>query len=163
MTANTISEAEFLLTELRYTLGQLHVQVLDLDAETRKSALCGDRSIEQILQDLVQQEETFQGRYADLMRTSAPEGSGTDQPVPLPTSQAEETSGTESTFEHLRAQTIAMLEGTGGTWPPALLEAVKDQVAADRKATTEIAECRKQYFEQPQRPDLTEPLTAENG
>ena len=46
MTVDTISEPQFMLTELRYTLGQLHVQVLDLDPETRSKALCEGRSID---------------------------------------------------------------------------------------------------------------------
>jgi hypothetical protein len=160
MGLETISESTFMLTELRYTLGQLHVQVLDLDPETRKSLKCGDRSIEQILGDMLTSEKNWQARYSEMLHAAAPANDGSDTSVPLPVEAAEEQPGVETAFEHARAQTIAMLEAAGTSWPKELLDAVKQQVADDRKMTTIIADCRKAYFSQDQRPDLEQPLEA---
>jgi hypothetical protein len=156
----TISESAFLLTELRYTLGQLHVQVLDLDAETRNKILCGDRTIDQTLSDMVASEGQWQTKYAQMLRIAAPGSDSSDAEVPLPVNADDEQPGVETVFEHKRAQTIAMLEKVSGDWPEELLDAVKQQVAEDRRLTTDIAECRKTYFAQDRRPDLEEPLQA---
>jgi hypothetical protein len=154
----TISESTFLLTELRYTLGQLHVQVLDLDPETRQTAVCGDRSIEQILSDLLESESKWQARYSQILQAK-PRSSARDTEVPLPVNSDDEQMSVENTFEHRRAQTIAMLEGVGDPWPQELTDSVKQQIGEDRRITTDIAECRKTHFNQDQRPDLNEPLT----
>lgn len=156
MAMNTISEAGFLLTELRYTLGQLHVQVLDLDAETRANRSAGGRSIDSILQEMLQQEDRVQQSFAQLLGTGVPR----DEPdIPLPVNASNATPGLEHSFEAKRSQTIAMLTSAGENWPPDLVDAVKQQVQRDRAYTTEIAECRKAFFDQVQRPDLNEPLT----
>jgi hypothetical protein len=160
MGLQTISESAFLLTELRYTLGQLHVQVLDLDAETRNKLLCGDRTIDQTLSDMVASEGRWQTKFAQLLHVAAPGSDGSDAEVPLPVNADDEQPGVETVFEHKRAQTIAMLEKVSDDWPGDLLNAVKQQVAEDRKLTTDIAESRKSYFAQDRRPDLEEPLEA---
>lgn len=156
----TISESTFLITELRYTLGQLHVQVLDLDAETRKSLTCGDRSIEQILSDMLEGERRWQDRYAQLLGGSVAKPEESQTEIPLPVTAEEETHTVESEFEHRRAQTIAMLEALPEPWPAELVESVKQQVTEDRQLTTSIADCRKAYFAEDQRPDLNKPLAA---
>ena len=161
MGLETISESTFLITELRYTLGQLHVQVLDLDADARQNAMCGDKSIDELLRDLARSEDQWQARYRDILQQAGPSGREAGVDVPLPVNNAEEEPGVESEFEHRRARTIAMLEEVDGTWPAALLEAVRQHVSEDRKATTAIAECRKAYFREEQRPDLEEPITTD--
>jgi hypothetical protein len=157
MSSGTISEADFLLTELRYTLGQLHVQVLDLDDDSRQSVMCGDRSIEEVLAQMAREEDENLGKYAELLHTSVPVNA--DETVPLPVTSAEEATGEEGSFERKRARTIALLERAGENWPSDLLNAVREHVQRDRRYTTEIAECRKAYFEADTRPDLNEPLT----
>lgn len=159
MTVETISEAQFLLTELRYTLGQLHVQVLDLDAETRATALCEGRSIDGIIEEMLRDEEGYQKRYADLLHSGSAPPQMEENPLPVSDTDAPPTRETQ--FEHKRAQTIAILETSGGTWPAGLLETVKEQVQKDRAHTTQIAECRKAFFEADQRPDLNQPITTE--
>lgn len=159
MTVETISEAQFLLTELRYTLGQLHVQVLDLDPDTRASDLCEGRSIDGILDELLQDEDAYQQRYCQLLGAAVPD-TGRDA-NPLPVSETDTPPTREGRFEHKRAQTIAILESAQGSWTPELLAAVKEQVQKDRARTTDIAECRKAFFEADQRPDLNQPITTE--
>lgn len=155
-----IPESTFLLTELKYTLGQLHVQVLDLDEATRKSTLCGDRSIEQILQEMLQYEGEYQAKYRGLLHAST-STQAEDIPVPLPVNAGEEVPSQENSFEHKRAQTIALLETAQGDWPPELLDLAREHVTQDRRHTTDLAECRKAYLHQEQRPDLNEPLTVQ--
>jgi hypothetical protein len=157
MTVETISEPQFLLTELRYTLGQLHVQVLDLDAETRAGAPREGRSIDMILDEMLADEDSYQRKYSSLLDAPVPETGADD--VPLPVSDTESSDTREARFEHKRAQTIALLERAGNTWSPQVLELVKEQVQKDRQQTTAIAECRKSYFEADQRPDLNQPIT----
>jgi hypothetical protein len=148
-----------LLTELRYTLGQLHVQVLDLDAETRTKPLCEGQSVDGILDAMLTDEEQYQRRYSDLIGgTAAP---AQTESSPLPVSDTDAPPTRETQFEHKRAQTIAILERGGTSWTPELLAIVKEQVQKDRMRTTQIAECRKAFFEADQRPDLNEPITTE--
>lgn len=147
MPGDTISEQDFLLTELRYTLGQLHVQVGDLLPEQRSNSE-GGQSVDQILQEMMQTEEQYQKRYAQLLHAAVPDH-GIDL---LPAS--------ESPFEDQRGRTIALLEHSQGTWSQELLDMVKQQVAGDRAYTTRIANRRKEIFGHDQRPDLNEPLTA---
>lgn len=155
---DTISEANFLLTELRYTLGQLHVQVLDLDASAREGGDDAGKSIDDILADMVSHEKEYQARYTELLGTELPEQN--DDEIPLPINEAEAQPGREHTFEQKRAQTIALLERVGENWPEELLELVKQQVQQDRQCTTAIAERRMSVFSREQRPDLNEPLTS---
>lgn len=158
MGQDTISEEAFLLTELQYTLGQLHVQVLDLDQEVRREPIGEqNRSVDDILAAMIDAEKRYQGQYMQLLHTS---GTPQTDDIPLPVEANEEVPSRENTFEHLRAETIEMLKAGGANWTPALLEMVRQQVADDRRATTEIAEARTAYYEQEQRPDLNEPLTA---
>jgi hypothetical protein len=159
MTSDTISEAQFLLTELRYTLGQLHVQVLDLDEKARESVICGDRSIEDILDEMERKEDEALGRYSELVGTRADAAAPVENLLPV--GETEEAVGHEGEFEQKRARTIALLEGAGEAWPPELVDAVRQQVQEDRKYTTEIAECRRAYFERDTRPDLNQPLTTD--
>lgn len=158
MDTGTISEAQFLLTELQYTLGQLHVQLGDLDAETRRTALCGDRSIEQVVSDLVESEKRYQGQYARLLGLP-PAGESEADHIALPVDDAVQQPGAQASFEHMRTRTIEMLSRAEDKWSPEVLELVKRQVAEDRHETTQIAECRKQVFVEDTRPDLLEPIT----
>ncbi|MGI8968459.1 MAG: hypothetical protein ACR2GA_05070 [Chloroflexota bacterium] len=157
MSSNTISEARFLLTELRYTLGQVHVQVLDVDQEERKSSAGGERSIDMILRDLLRAEQEWQGRYHEILGT-APREDAAQEPIPLPVHETEGQPGLENAFEHARARTIALLEPVDEPWSQSLLDAVKQQVQQDRQYTTDIAECRRRLWGRDQRPDLDEPL-----
>jgi hypothetical protein len=135
--------------------------VLDLDENARKSVMSGDKSVNEILDDLVASEDKWQSRYAEILHAATPDGGQVEFEVPLPVNTAEEESGVENTFEHKRARTIALLESVKGGWPSELLETVKQQIAEDRRITTAIAECRKTYFAHDQRPDLAEPLTTD--
>jgi hypothetical protein len=158
-TTEGISEPAFLLTELRYTLGQLHVQVLDLEPEQLAASAPGYRCVNDVLQEMAQKETEHQTKYAGLLHIPTSQSEGEDAAVPLPVNQSEEEPGPESDFEHRRAHTISILEKAGAQWSQELLEAVKAQVADDRRFTTEIAECRKTILDQTYRPDLTQPLT----
>jgi hypothetical protein len=159
---NTISEGTFLLTELRYTLGQLHVQLGDMDSRALRETQYNGRSVEQLLRDMIESERRAQAQYAQMLGTTIPNPSDTaTQVVPLPVNESEEEPGPQATFEHLRAQTIDLLAAAGDSWSPELLAAVKQQAAGDRVATTALAECRKQFFEHDQRPDLDQPLPVE--
>ena len=144
-----ISEPAFLLTELRYTLGQLHVQLSGLNGEMRTSPLCGGRSIDQVVQEMLQEETRYQREYARLLNVTAAEG------------HQEEGFVGQDEFERRRTQTVGMLEPLGEDWSQELIDLVKQQVAHDRKSTTDIAECRKSIYAEDQRPDLDEPITTE--
>lgn len=148
VSTETISESTFLLTELRYTLGQLHVQLGDLDDRMRQTMRCGDRSVEDILNEMLEYESRYQSEYARMLHTSVPR-EGTDRQF-----------RGHAAFEQKRGQTVAMLEGAGEDWSPQLMDTVRQQVARDRACTTELAECRKAAFETNLRPDLDEPLTS---
>lgn len=158
MDSGTITEAQFLLTELQYTLGQLHVQLTDLDEETRQGSMCGDRSVEQVLQDMSDSEREYQSQYARLLSLPSTSGESADH-VALPVSDEVEQPGAQTTFEQLRTRTLEMLQGTEAAWTQEVLDLVKQQVSVDRMETTQIAECRKTLFEGDGRPDLDEPLT----
>jgi hypothetical protein len=157
MDAGTITEAQFLLTELQYTLGQLHVQLADMDAQSMRSGMCGDRTIEQVISDLCESELTYQSQYARLLNLS--ESGGASEHVALPMADETEQRSSQSRFEHLRTRTIELLHGTEGQWSQEVLDLVKRQVSEDRTQTTQIAECRKSTFESEGRPDLDKPLT----
>ncbi|MGH2443929.1 MAG: hypothetical protein ACRDFX_12310, partial [Chloroflexota bacterium] len=79
---NTISEADFLLTELRYTLGQIHVQVLDLDPDARR-AKHGDESVDSILAEMLSSERGYQRIYAGLLETEIPRRESLESPLPV--------------------------------------------------------------------------------
>jgi len=150
-----------LLTELQYTLGQIHVQVGDLDAETRSSATCGDRTIDDILAAMMRSEGEYQSSYAQLLKTDISTIASNQPEVPLPINEeeADAENSARSDFEHERARTIALLTTAGETWPLELLAAVQQQVQEDRRHTTDLAECRKQYMQTDDRAQLDEPLT----
>ena len=158
MVSGTISEPQFLLTELKYTLGQLHVQVLDLERDTRHAEAEG-QSIESILSDLLQSETRYQERYADMLNISTPKSTGVDAEIPLPVASEDVPPSREVSFERLRAQTIAMLQTVPEPWSQELLDLVKEQVTEDRKQTTAIADRRRTHLEEVNRPELQEPLT----
>lgn len=144
-----ISEPAFLLTELRYTLGQLHVQLGDLDASSRQNTEGRERSVEEILDDMIRDENTYQTQYSRMLG------------VPVPEEGPDEQFRGQSAFERKRAQTVALLEKAEDNWSEELIDCVKQQVSGDRTYTTEIANRRKELFEQDQRPDLEEPITTD--
>ena len=162
MALETITEPSFLLTELRYTLGQLHVQALDLDEDARRGATHEGRCIDDTLQDMIRYEREYQAHYAELLHRPVAGGSLEVETTSLPVSEAEAPGGTESDFEHLRGGTITILEAAPDPWPQELIDLVREHVSRDRSATTHIAECRKAWLNQEQRPDLQEPLTEHN-
>lgn len=159
MSSDSISEAAFLLTELRYTLGQLHVQVLDLDASQRREQAQGGRTVDDVLGDMAQHEATYQKRILGLLGEARAAEPTVAEEIPLPISNAESDSGTESQFEHMRAGTIETLAALGDTWPTGLVDLVREQVQLDRHLTTELANIRMDLFNEDSRPDLEEPLT----
>lgn len=158
MESGTITEAQFLITELQYTLGQLHVQLADLDAVTREQAMCGDRTIDQVIRDLSVSEVAHQLQYAQLLDVDA-SARQTSEHVALPINDDSEQPDPQSKFEHLRTRTIELLQGTEADWTQAVLDLVRQQVIHDREQATQIAECRKTAFEDDTRVDLAEPLT----
>lgn len=157
MVTETISEPQFLVTELHYTLGQLHVQVLDLDAATR-SEDCDGESVDSILADMIRAEKQYQSEYQRILSTPPSEAPSAET-VPLPINESEEEPGPEARFEHLRAETIALVQTAPDEWPQELLDLVKKHVADDRERTTQIADCRRQFFFETPNPVLDEPLT----
>jgi hypothetical protein len=135
----TISEATFLLTELRYTLGQIHVQIGDLDAETRRSAMCRDRSVESILQDMMASEDRYQEQYAQLLGVDVSSLHAPDQIVPLPMNEeVSELPQDQDDFEHNRAKTIALLENAGDNWPSGWFGNTLRRIAAIRRISLSV-------------------------
>lgn len=125
--------------------------------------MCGDRSAETILQELISAEMEYQNKYARLLQVRLAGSDAPPVPVPLPIREddAEEDSG-QPEFEQLRSRTIAMLEEAGDDWPAGLVELVKEQVSGDRQHTTDLAECRRQFLATDQHPNLNESLSAGN-
>lgn len=147
MKTGSISESSFLLTELRYTLGQLQVQLADVDSSTTNQATVDIYGrIHDILRGMAEYETRYQTRYNEMTQAQVP-----PETSELPAEP-------QSVFESRREQTIALLEQVREPWPDSLLEVVRGHVAEDRQCTTAIAEERKALFEQDQRPDLGAPL-----
>jgi hypothetical protein len=159
-TEATISEATFLLTELRYTLGQIHVQIGDLDESARGSVLCGDRSVADILREMRESEDRYQEQYASLLGVD-PNAIAEDAfEAPLPINQVvTEMTGEGRTFEQRRGRTVAMLQSAGDEWSQEVRDLARKQVADDHTSTEALAECRRNRFESNPRPSLDEPLT----
>lgn len=147
MCADTISEPTFLITELRYTLGQLNAQLGDLTTRQETRGTNDTPSIEQVLGAMAQSEQKYQERYHRLTGIAIPE----QAPV-------QDAGSPAAAFERLRIATITMLEQIEGEWPDPLRERVRQQVAEDRQRTTQIAGDRKAIFDNDQRPDLNQPL-----
>lgn len=147
---DAVSEPTFLLSELRYTIGQIHVQLGSIEPAALEPTGKGSRGAEQILGDLVTREAKCQAQYARLlgMQTPQPEQTGGDK---------------EAEFDKARNQTIGMLDQVEGDWSPELVDAVRQQVADDRKCATAIAELRGKAFDEDQRPDLRRPLTEQGS
>ena len=56
-----------------------------MDDETRRNAMCGDRSVEQVLQDMSSAETQYQSEYARLLNLTVKTGETADH-VALPVS-----------------------------------------------------------------------------
>jgi hypothetical protein len=123
-----ISEAEFLLTELEYTISQIQVQIGDLDAKAPDAIRANGRTPAEILKEMLRRERAFQNQYARLLHVSAP------------ATVADEDSA-ETTLAHERARTIQMLRDAG-EWSVPLLDVVRQHAAHDRQWTTALAEGR---------------------
>lgn len=147
MCADTISEPAFLITELRYTLGQLNAQLGDISNRQEAGGTTERPSIYQVLEAMQQSERRYQEQYGRMTGIAVPE----DAPV-------QDTGSPAEAFERRRIATIAMLEQIEGEWPDTLVELVRQQVAEDRQHTTQIANDRKVIFENDQRPDLNQSL-----
>lgn len=147
MTIEDTPESTFLVTELRYTLGQLHVQLGDLLPDQRTGAYNGT-SVNDVLRSLIHAEAPFQQRLAQMLGTEAPATSASAAAEP-----------SDADFEQARLATIAMLERAPTPWPPQLTELVRAQVDDDRQKTTQLAELRTRIFSHPSNPALNEPLT----
>jgi hypothetical protein len=146
--ADTISEPTFLITELRYTLGQLTAQLGDISNRQEAAGTADRPSVYQVLETMLASERTYQGQYSRM----------TGVPIPEDAAAAQEAGSPAAVFERMRIATITMLEQVEGEWPDTLRELVRQQVAEDRQHTTEIANDRKVIFENDQRPDLNQPL-----
>lgn len=147
MCADTISEPTFLITELRYTLGQLNTQLGDISSRQEAAGTVDRPSIYQVLEAMQQSERAYQERYSRMTGVPIPD----DAPV-------QDAGSPAAPFERLRIATITMLEQVEGEWPDALKESVRQQVAEDRQHATQIANDRKVIFENDQRPDLNQSL-----
>jgi hypothetical protein len=126
-----VTEAAFLLIELRYTLAQLRAQLRDLDESARAEALSDGQSIDSILEAMARFERRYQTHYAEILQLALPAGGHEDK-----------ISGYDG-VERRRRKTIEMLDKVGEDWPEALLNSVKRQVADDREYATRIAEHRR--------------------
>jgi hypothetical protein len=135
MSFEHISEPSFLITELRYTLGQLHVQLGDLDASGHRSTGPEGRTVDQILSDMLADERDYQDSYRRLLHLSSD------------SEHREEALLGQTEFEHARNRTVAILEKAPLEWPAELLALVKEQLGKDRARTTEIAQVRIRLFE----------------
>lgn len=145
--ADSISESTFLLTELRYTLGQLQAQLSGLNPEAFTTAGPNGQSIQQILDEMEAAEDRYQSEYARLLNIQPEERA------------VEEGFINESELEEKRDQTVAMLLKAGDNWPQEVMNLAREQVANDRQCTTEIAGIRIALFNQPADPSLEKPLT----
>lgn len=134
MQCDRVTEAAFLLIELRYTLAQLRTQLSALDESACAEARSGGQSIESILDAMTRYETRYQTHYAQLLQLPLPEDG-----------DEEETKGYDG-FERKRRQTIHTLGRAGENWPEAVLNSVKQQVADDREHATRIAELRRELM-----------------
>lgn len=113
----TISESDFLLAELGYSVDQVRAQIAHLSQEVRPRA-------EHILEDMAAAETRFQRRLAQRrIEDESPGENGLD-------------------FASRRAHTLALLGRIAQPWPEALLEVVRQQVADDRGRATALATLR---------------------
>lgn len=158
MDTDSISEPMFLLTELRYTLGQLQVQLTGLDLG-RQDAQPGTRSIDDILAEMASTETEYQQKYARILGLPASEAGKEEASIPLPIDETEEAPQRQAHLERERAHTIALLERSAEPWPADLLDTAKAQVAQDRAFTTQIAEARREQLESRDRGKLDQPLS----
>lgn len=145
MDTGTISEPAFLLTELRYTIGQVYVQTEGLDSAARKAVHYEGRDVDQILSAMVDGEAGYRNQYSHLLKVSVP--GAPDNP----------SSSLEADFEGERLATVALLDGVAEPWTPQLLDIVRQQIAEDRLHATQLAECRKAHLERDRGPNGSEP------
>lgn len=136
-----------MITELRYTLGQLNTQLGDLTTVQEARGTSETPAIYQVLEAMTESERKYQEQYSRMLGVPIPEN--------VPVQDAGSPAGQ---FERLRIGTITMLEQVEGEWPDQLRELVRQQVSEDRQRTTQIAGDRKAIFEHDQRPDLNKPL-----
>ncbi|HZS94596.1 MAG TPA: hypothetical protein VFA78_07355 [Chloroflexota bacterium] len=149
MSEEPTSEQTFLLSELRYSIGQLHVQLGNLEPGSLDQAPPGHPTINSILDTLIQREKSQQATYARMLN------------LPAPSEESVE-GDREEVFDTLRDRTIALLEQAPSPWPRELIDAVQQQVSNDRQSATEIAERRTELAQQPLNPHLEQPLTETN-
>lgn len=125
---NKISETEFALVELRYTLAQLQVQLTELRGVDGQRPSSQGRSVDAILEGMMRYESAYQREYARLLSVPA-------------TLDACEGSDGQARFQRMRERTIALLEPVKD-WTPTLLETVRRHLADDRDHVTQIANRR---------------------
>lgn len=147
MCADTISEPTFLITELRYTLGQLNAQLGDITTRQESRGTSDKPSIDQVLEAMLQSEQKYQEQYSGMTGVAIPEN------VPV-----QDAGSPAAAFERMRIGTITMLEQVEGEWPESLRDRVRQHIAEDRQHTTQIAVDREGIFENDQRPDLNQSL-----
>jgi|SRR5579875_831044 len=146
MNEEPISQQEFLLSELRYSIGQLHVQLGNLHPDSLGDAPPGKPSINDILDALITRERNSQSEYARLLKL----------PTPI---EPEPAGDREAVFDALRDQTIALLQQGPAAWGQELIDAVQEQVRSDRQSATEIAERRDILAAEANNPNIQRPLT----
>lgn len=127
-----VSEWDFLLTELEYTLAQIDVQLDGITGEAFASILGQERSPNEILASMLRYEADYQARYREELHLTAGElrrdEVGSD--------------GDRATFAKLRARTINILRQIAADPSEELVGTVRQQLHEDRKHVTALAECR---------------------
>lgn len=137
MQFENITESDFLLTELWYTIGQVRAQILDMeDGRLVSGAMHG--SLKSILEDMTREEPSFQHRCSQLVRTNR--RGETNRQLAAPFAPFEGSTSVQQSFEAGREQTIAVLQAANREWSDELKNLVRQQLEIDRKHTTAIAE-----------------------
>ncbi|MBV9279513.1 MAG: hypothetical protein JOZ41_05490 [Chloroflexi bacterium] len=120
-----ITEAAFLVVELRYTMAQLEVQLRYLDEIADPQDL---DTIGRVLDAMGRDEARYQQVLARLLRA----------PAPIPGDGAGDRAG----FVRRRHETLSLLETWEEDWPPPLVGTVKELLGRDRENLTALANRR---------------------
>ncbi|MGI8824772.1 MAG: hypothetical protein ACR2JC_03850 [Chloroflexota bacterium] len=135
MNGQYISESTFLLIELRYTAGQLRVQIDNVRAEL-PSASPNEDEAGRVLARMIEDEGKYQAQYVRILGRQCPNQHRGEDEDPF------------AVFAGRRAQTLDMLEAVPEPWHDDLLALVRRHVSQDRRQATEIADQRRSEFDQ---------------
>jgi hypothetical protein len=127
-----VSEWDFLLTELQYTVAQLKVQLDGIEDKPLAPILGHERSPTEILGSMLKYEVDFQARYLRDLKA--------EDSVRPP--QIDSNNGERAAFARLRSETIEILRRISGEPSNDLLKTVRDHLGEDRRHVTALAECR---------------------